>query len=515
MASLCFSPFSLAASRCADVAVCRTGPFSGAVTCTEAMARHTPGAPAPASLLTDSAGLRQGAGGHATAAGGESTGCFSLASPSRAPPGNLLRQPTSWSAPASALDLSRGPHAVKRTLGSRAHRGSAASLAASSLGRTRHPGAFRLRAIAGGSDGPSRQWQPSVDSVLPSGGPFQNRDMPTRGGDSVPVSGGAGSIAGLIESPGGLAVSVPSSIQSSMVKAFSSMVLMLKALQTYALQMRSMLYYEDFESVAHSIHREMQASFLWLFQQVFACTPCLMVAVMLLFSDFTVHSATSNIALEAGVLEEQQAPSAVPASSGATLGLAQVAAAAGSGAGAGTSASALDSSSWDEAASAVARSSTSKGGDRGGNGASGSQVASAFDDGDGVGGSVRGREGGSGALAPRPLDEDDFISMLSCEGVSLASDDSNHELVKLLEDAVQEMGLGLKEGEPVVHLRLDQDVVRRLVAPVSIHLEEDNYACFDCTELQYQLAIQKDPHNPMLLSNFAQFLFIVRRAYDK
>jgi hypothetical protein len=83
----------------------------------------------------------------------------------------------------------------------------------------------------------------------------------------------------------------------------------------------------------------------------------------------------------------------------------------------------------------------------------------------------------------------------------------------LLEQTVRE--LELKPGEPVHHVQLDQETLRILVAPVSTKMEADNYLCFDRTDLEYQHAIGVEPFNPMLLANYAQFLYVVRHENSR
>lgn len=82
---------------------------------------------------------------------------------------------------------------------------------------------------------------------------------------------------------------------NAMGKALSSMVYMIKTLQSYALHMDNVLYDRHIPSMISAVQREMSAAFVWLFQQVFACTPVLMVAVMLLFADFTVYSVAEHV----------------------------------------------------------------------------------------------------------------------------------------------------------------------------------------------------------------------------
>ncbi|KMZ68500.1 hypothetical protein ZOSMA_239G00060 [Zostera marina] len=77
----------------------------------------------------------------------------------------------------------------------------------------------------------------------------------------------------------------------SVKKAFSSMVFIIRELNSYILQLREVLL-DGIGTNNHlsEVHKEMHASFCWLFQQIFSCTPTLMVSIMLLLANFTVNS---------------------------------------------------------------------------------------------------------------------------------------------------------------------------------------------------------------------------------
>ena len=85
----------------------------------------------------------------------------------------------------------------------------------------------------------------------------------------------------------------------SVKKAFSSMVFIIRELHSYTLQMRELLFYEDLQWILARVQKEMHASFVWLFQQVFSHTPVLMVQVMILLANFTVHSMSTSAAIAA------------------------------------------------------------------------------------------------------------------------------------------------------------------------------------------------------------------------
>lgn len=465
MAALRLAPAFAAVSGVSDIAVCRTGPLSS-----DAGEGFLPrAASGTCSLGRDAAGR-----------------CGPLSAQCR---GDNTRASALGGLSAAAKLISRGQPlgAAASDLRWDALRRPASRVAETSLSGMRYAGrkgVLRVRSLFAESEGSPRAQPTSVGSF---------------GHEPDTGRGEAGS-AGLARS---LEVGAPvchQTLQSAMSKAFSSMVLMLKALQSYALQMRSMLYYEDVESVALVVHREMQASLLWLFQQVFACTPVLMVAVMILFSEFTLHSAISAVSPEEPSLVPHLS---APARPEVSLTLAEV----------GSSTPALEGP-WTGAAVAAPYS-TASGDGYGGKGGRAGSLASGFGEGEGLAGTSIGR--GEAAWL---IEDEEFLRALSSQPSSLMGCTTNHglcednqALVRLLESTVEEMGL--QKGVPVVHLRLDPDVVRRLVAPVSIDLEEDNYTCFDRTDLEYQSAIAEDPRNPMLLSNYAQFLMIVRRDYDR
>ncbi|KAG8390098.1 hypothetical protein BUALT_Bualt01G0048100 [Buddleja alternifolia] len=112
-----------------------------------------------------------------------------------------------------------------------------------------------------------------------------------------------------LKSEEGFADSTESSY-CSVKAAFASMVFIVVELQSYALKMRESLCHEDLDIISSKVQKEMQSSFVWLFQQVFSRTPALMLHVMILLADFSVHSASHNINIESKAEERpiQQYP---------------------------------------------------------------------------------------------------------------------------------------------------------------------------------------------------------------
>ncbi|XP_058110951.1 uncharacterized protein LOC131253834 [Magnolia sinica] len=85
----------------------------------------------------------------------------------------------------------------------------------------------------------------------------------------------------------------------SVNKAFASMVFIINELERYMLQMREILFYEDHQGILVRVQKEMHASFVWLFQQIFSRTPTLMIYVMILLANFTVYSMRNTAAIAA------------------------------------------------------------------------------------------------------------------------------------------------------------------------------------------------------------------------
>lgn len=62
---------------------------------------------------------------------------------------------------------------------------------------------------------------------------------------------------------------------------------------------------------------------------------------------------------------------------------------------------------------------------------------------------------------------------------------------------------------------LDHETMQQFVAPVRVMIEADEYVEYDRTHLLYQIALSEEPDNPLLLSNYAQFLFLVVGDHDR
>ncbi|KAA8539624.1 hypothetical protein F0562_026316 [Nyssa sinensis] len=253
--------------------------------------------------------------------------------------------------------------------------------------------------------------------------------------------------------------------------AFSSMVFVILELQSYALRMREVLSYEDLEGITARVQREMHTTFAWLFQQVFSRTPSLMIYVMILLANFSVHSLAmaNNVAVQdrpllgalcettetVSVTERQnQQPSQadmVPGNNGGGVRVRPIAYVTG-------------------------------GGDR-------------YLD-------------GSSLSIQSPSCVPDHISR------SYSNEDYKLEgkeawLWKSTVDEAMRMRAELGGGV------LDHETMQQLVSPVSVELEPDTYVDYFRTDLVYQMALSQEPNNPLLLCNYAQFLFLVAHDYDR
>ncbi|KAF3439561.1 hypothetical protein FNV43_RR17839 [Rhamnella rubrinervis] len=277
----------------------------------------------------------------------------------------------------------------------------------------------------------------------------------------------------------------------SVKKAFSSMVFIIRELHSYTLQMRELLYYEDLQGILNRVQKEMHASFVWLFQQVFSHTPTLMVYVMILLANFTVYSMGNNTAIAA---------SPPPGSYASTVESASVV-------------EVQDQKNHKFDSSAIKTFSVSS--------SSGKTVS--IDGSNGGGGKVRpaasgtegdGRFDGSdhyGRIVP------DGASQLSSfgstrEAESVSGEESIEEEVTLWNSIVEE---AKKLQSAFRDEALDQETVRRFVSPVNAKMESDDYAEYFRTELLYQTFLSQEPNNPLLLVNYAQFLLLVNHDYDR
>ncbi|KAL5231465.1 hypothetical protein ABZP36_030241 [Zizania latifolia] len=271
----------------------------------------------------------------------------------------------------------------------------------------------------------------------------------------------------------------------SVGRAFSSMVLIVRELLSFALQqMREAMPCNDLQGVLARVHGEMHASFVWLFQHIFAGTPALMISLMLLLANFTVHSMGHSVAAAAAAI-----PPAPPASAVALLDTQH----------AEPSLPRFDAAS-------VKTFSVGRAASVGG--------------GNGGGGKVRPVAGATG-------DDrwDESLSRLSRVAPQQPAPPAGTGADKAVSDAAA-------EDEQVIWERMvteassmqansradalsDPDVLENLVAPVEAELETESHAEYARTEQRYQLAVSEEPNNPLILANFAQFLYLVQNDHDR
>lgn len=286
-------------------------------------------------------------------------------------------------------------------------------------------------------------------------------------------------------------------------KAFSSMVYMIKAVQSHALQMRQALLSEwDVDEVLLLAHRELHSSFVWLFQTIFACTPKLMVSVMILLANFTVYSTGENVAI--AIVTETPEPIALFLS---TYGNPQ----ASSNPYLAIGTQIYSNMLKDSVSTASEPDPASLGDGSGGNNYPSGLIAESYD----------GDAWFNSALNQRYMFSQkesirDFHSPGSAVDEAKRKSQSKREkrqdLWKAwLDSSMQD--LKPDSNELLQHVQLGQDTIRRFVAPVAVHLESDKYPCFNSTNLEYQYAINS--FNPLVLANYAQFLFVVRRDNNR
>ncbi|XP_047331633.1 uncharacterized protein LOC124935230 [Impatiens glandulifera] len=210
------------------------------------------------------------------------------------------------------------------------------------------------------------------------------------------------------------------STNSSVNNAFFSMASIVIAVQNHALQAREAVSSEDHQAIINRVQTEMRGSFACIFQQVFSRTPCLMTDVMILLSDFCVHSVLNGMAAK----EENRH---------------------------GQPRFDLLGGNYHEVA----------------------ELKTIF----------------PSSLNPNK-DDANVI---------------NDEEIELWKSMVEEAGYMQEE--------LTNDA--KMICSSRVEIELDNYREFSMTDLTYQMNLFEDPHNPLLLCNYAQFLQLVTHDYDR
>ncbi|KAG1365864.1 hypothetical protein COCNU_12G008640 [Cocos nucifera] len=275
----------------------------------------------------------------------------------------------------------------------------------------------------------------------------------------------------------------------SVKKAFSSMVFIVRELYSFALRMQHTLVCEDIQGMLASVQQEIHASFVWLFQRIFSCTPTLMVSLMLLLANYTVYSMghySTAIAApphrSAVVVTHHQ-----PESKNHPR---------------------FDHSSI-KTFSVTGRT-ASVGGSGGGGGRKVRPVAGPTDDG-------RSDESFSSSYRSHTMMPPDGISTVPAtgggedqEGSSTVMEEKAARTWSKIVEEASRMQASSRDGA-----LMDLDTLNRLVSPVTVELEPEDRSDHLRTELNYQQFLAQEPDNPLLLSNFAQFLFLVLRDHDR
>nr|XP_043636340.1 uncharacterized protein LOC122607433 [Erigeron canadensis] len=268
----------------------------------------------------------------------------------------------------------------------------------------------------------------------------------------------------------------------SVKKAFSSMVFIIRELQSYTLQMREALFYEDLQGVLARVQKEMNASFVWLFQQVFSHTPTFMVYVMILLANYSVYAMSNNVAF------------AMASHSAAMESIMSIESQIDTN---------IDSTSIKTFPMNLSGKTASIGGINGGGGDT-RPVASGTDD----------EESFNGAIAhlKNIIPDGGFLSSTISPTVSgQMTQDYELGLWRAIVEEANKMQDLFRNGV------LDYQTMQRFVSPVTAKVMEDDNdtASHFRTELLYQMGLAEEPDNPLLLANYAQFLYVVAQDYDR
>ncbi|XP_076947758.1 uncharacterized protein LOC143619797 [Bidens hawaiensis] len=238
-------------------------------------------------------------------------------------------------------------------------------------------------------------------------------------------------------------------------RAFSSMVFIIRELQSFTIQIRELLFYEDLQEILIRVQNEMNASFVWLFRQVFSQTPTLMVYVMILLANYSVHSMSHNFPTAA----------APPPAAVETITEKQ-----------SSSDQKFDSSLIKIFNANSGGRTTSIGGNNGGGGKL--PAVAGGTDGDGT-----------------------FDRSLAYSSESVSGERETWSWI--VEEADRMQGV------------IDRETMSGFVAPVRVKIEEEDVEEYVRTEVGYQTGLLREPDNPLLLANYAQFLYLVARDYDR
>ncbi|XP_066362011.1 uncharacterized protein [Miscanthus floridulus] len=267
----------------------------------------------------------------------------------------------------------------------------------------------------------------------------------------------------------------------SVGRAFSSMVLIVRELQSFALQqMRDALLCDDLQGVLARVQGEMHASFVWLFQHIFAGTPALMVSLMLLLANFTVQSMGHSVAAAAATI-----PPTPPAVALVNTQRAE------------PSRPRFDAASVKTFS--VGRT-ASVGGNSGGGGKT-PPVAGATGD---------GRSDESLYRLSRVAPQQPSAAPAAEVAAQDAANADEQAIWEMMLAEASKMQASARAEE-----LSDSDVLRSLVAPVEVELETEDHAEQTLTQQRYEQAVAAEPNNSLILANFAQFLYLVQNDHDR
>ncbi|CAI9106951.1 OLC1v1006203C2 [Oldenlandia corymbosa var. corymbosa] len=273
----------------------------------------------------------------------------------------------------------------------------------------------------------------------------------------------------------------------SVKKAFSSMVFIIRELQSYTLQMREMLFYEDLQGILVRVQKEMHASFVWLFQQVFSHTPTFMVYVMILLANYSVYSMASNPALAATQHDQVYAASieSVSEVGDHTHGNPK-----------------FDSSSIKSFSVSSSSGRTASIGGSNGGGGKYRPIANGTD--------------GDGMFDRITFDHHRSIipdgPSRTSEEESVSGQVTREEEMRLWNSMVDEASKMQSEFRDEA---LDHDTMQSFVSPIHAKIDEDDYVDYFHTQMMYQTVLDREPTNTLLLANYAQFLYLVIQDYDR
>ncbi|CAM8961470.1 unnamed protein product [Rhodiola kirilowii] len=280
----------------------------------------------------------------------------------------------------------------------------------------------------------------------------------------------------------------------SVKKAFASMVFIIRELHSYSLQMRELIQYEDLQEILSRVQTEMHASFVWLFQQVFSPTPTLMVYVMMLLANYTVFSMGNSAALAT------VPPTSYLSTTTETVSIIDTENKQGSK---------FDSSVLKSFSVSSSNGKTASIGGGSGGGGKFNQIASGTEGGDKFKNSEHHR-----SLIPDGIYREVGNSASKTESTSVeeTSVALSKEELRLWNSIVEEAA---KMQEEFRDAALDHNTTKTFVSPVTASVVEDDFTDYLRTELLYQTGIARDPSNPLLLANYAQFLYLVTREFER